>query len=121
MVSLNLEERRHQKEADKAFDKEMKAERLQLEKSNFAFKEVRLAPPPPPRVKAEKKPDDDPDALDDAADDEQAESYARLDIDLREALRVLSDSMQLSKDPTKWKFSYAPLSVQASQAGSLTN
>ena len=50
LVSLNLEERRKQKESDDTFRKSIKAERDRLSKSDYAFTEFRLGPPPIPKV-----------------------------------------------------------------------
>jgi C-terminal peptidase prc len=57
-VSLNLDERRRQKEVDDAFKKEMDAEKARLAQNDFKFREFLLAPPPPPRIKAAPSPDD---------------------------------------------------------------
>ncbi|MDF3059196.1 MAG: carboxyl-terminal protease, partial [Rariglobus sp.] len=56
-VSLNLEQRKQQKESDEAFKKAMKTERKQLATGAYKFNEILLAPPPPPRPKLN-KPDE---------------------------------------------------------------
>lgn len=97
-VSLNLETRRAGKTADKTFADETKAARKALEASSaYAFNEVLLAPPPPPRIKAEKKDDDpvDADGLDPEDEEDSQARYAKLDVDLRESLRVLHDLASL--------------------------
>ena len=101
-ISLNLETRRAGKTADKAFAEEAKAARKSLEATEaYAFKEIFVAPPPPPRIKAEKKPgegnSDDPDAgLDGEEDDEEADArYRKMDVYLRESLRILQDVRSL--------------------------
>ena len=101
-ISLNLETRRAGKTEDKAFAKDSKAARKTLEASEaYAFKEIFVAPPPPPRIKAEKKPgedySDDPDAgLDGEEDDEEADArYRKMDVYLRESLRILQDVRSL--------------------------
>lgn len=112
LVSTNLEERKKQKETDDLFQKDLKAEREKLEKSNsYAFHEIRLVPPPPPRPKA--APKDGESAADDDEDDEQNDSYAKMDVHLRETLRVVVDALRLAKDRKKWARDYAPLTVQA--------
>lgn len=91
-VSLNLEERQTLKEEDAAFREKMKEERKRLEAANaYAFEETLLAPPPPPRIKAEPDPDS-PEALDDDEADED-EHFPKLDIPLRESLRVVVDML----------------------------
>lgn len=87
-VSLNLETRRAGKAGDKAFGEEIKAARKELEASSaYPFTEYFVAPPPAPRIKAED------DASEDGEEDEAGanERYARLDVYLRESLRVLDD------------------------------
>ena len=69
LISLNLEERKKQKDADDAFRKEMKTEKEQIAKSDYVFKDFRLGPPAPPRIKAPKKEGDDEDDTEDTADE----------------------------------------------------
>jgi carboxyl-terminal processing protease len=95
LVSLNLVDRQQQKISDTAYRKEMNTERERLAKSDFTFKEFRLGPPPAPRIKAAKKDTDDPDDIDTSS--EENESYGKVDIHLREALRVVEDSINLGK------------------------
>ena len=90
-ISLNLDQRQHEKETDEAFKKTMKAERKQLATSAYKFNEVMLAAPAPPRPKLDKKDDDG--ALDDDEEigTDENERYSSVDIPLREALRVVKD------------------------------
>jgi carboxyl-terminal processing protease len=94
-VSLNLEQRRAGKAADKAFREQSDAARKALEATDaYAFTEFFVSPPPPPRIKAPKKADDpanedDPDA--DADETDEDTRYAKMDVYLRESLRVLED------------------------------
>ena len=120
LVSLNLDVRRKQKDEDDAFRKEMKTERDRLNKNDYAYEEVRLGPPPPPKIKATKKADDqnpgvDPD--DDELSTDENEDYVKGDIDLREALRVLTDAVSLAKNPDFLASGTAPLTAQASKKG----
>lgn len=98
-VSLNLETRRAVKADDKAFREETRAARKALEASEaYAFTEIFVAPPPPPRIKAEKTEDaEDGDAgLDDEEDEEDGSArYAKMDVYLRESLRILQDVRSL--------------------------
>ena len=48
----------------------------------------------------------------DASEDSEREGYARLDIHLREAMRVLIDAMELGQDPQMWVADHAPLTAQ---------
>ncbi|MBS0630272.1 MAG: carboxy terminal-processing peptidase, partial [Verrucomicrobia bacterium] len=121
LVALNLEERRKQKEADDAFRKQMKAEKEQLAKSDFVYKDYRLGPPPPPKQKAPKKADKldatDPDADDDAELSTDDESYAKVDVPLRESLRVVNDAVEQGKNRQYWVSDHAPLTGYAERKG----
>jgi carboxyl-terminal processing protease len=121
LVSLNLEDRRKQKGADDQFRKEIKAEREQLEKSDFAYKEFRLGPPLPPPVTVAKsdsgkdgsvKDPDDEDS-DDEDEDANADAYGKVDISLREALRVVDDAIELGRNHEYWASNHAPLTAAA--------
>jgi len=115
-ISLNLEERRHQKELDDAFRKAMRAEKSRLAKADFPVQEITLGPPAPKPVTAEKKPDDDSADPDEPGTDEDP-GVVKVDIPLRESLRVLSDALALSKNPQFWADGTAPLTVQVSKNG----
>ena len=97
-ISLNLETRQIGKERDKAFREETKAERKALEASSaYAFTEFFVAPPPPPRIKAEKTDDDNEEEALDADEEEASDTrYAKMDVYLRESLRILSDIKTLN-------------------------
>jgi len=109
LVSLNLEERQQQKLSDTAFRKEMKKERELLAKNDFTFKEYRLGPPPAPRIKAPKKDDDD----DAETVSEENESYGKVDIHLRESLRVIVDAIELGKNRESWATNRPPLTADS--------
>ena len=121
LVSLNVELRRQQKVSDDAFRKEMKAERERLAKSDFTFKEIRLGPPPVPRIKAPKKADSkdpkDSDDDDDEVSTDENESYAKVDIHLRETLRVVGDALALGRKPQFLANDHAPLTALGSKNG----
>ena len=121
MVSLNLGVRQKQKAEDDNFSKEMKAEHDRLAKNDFAFKEIRLGPPLPTKIKAPKKSDasDNGDAAndDDELSTDENDSYGKVDIDLREALRVIGDALVLGKSPDFVASGHAPLTVQDSKKG----
>jgi carboxyl-terminal processing protease len=109
-VSLNLTERERQKEADKEFRKRMEAERDRLAEQNFAYREFLLAPRPAKNKRAE--PEEDDPELEGVARRDEREGYARLDIHLREAMRVLMDAAQLGRDPEIWAADHPPLTAQ---------
>ena len=98
-VSLNIETRRAGKAEDKVFREEMTSARKALEeKSAYAFTEYFVAPPPPPRIKADKPATDDEELgeIEDDADDESDNRYKRMDVYLREGLRVLADLREMT-------------------------
>ncbi len=110
-LSLNLARRQQQKAADADHKKAADAELKKLEQSEaYAFTEIMLAPPPPPRIKADKPTDTDPDGFDESNPDER---YAKMDIDLRESLRVVADVLKLNPEPSQWLLN-APSTAQAS-------
>ncbi len=108
LISLNLDERKKQKDADDAFRKEMKAEKEVIAKSDFAFKDFRLGPPPPPKIKAPKK--DGEDDEDDELGDEN-DTYVKADVHLREALRIVNDAVALGKNKELWASNRPPLTA----------
>jgi len=120
-VSLNLLERRKEKLEDDAFRKATEAEKTRLEKNDFPYKEFRLGPPLPPKVAAVKPSDDKGAAAktgsddnlddDDSLDAADADAYAKLDVPLREALRVIDDAIQLGSDHRYWVSDHAPLAI----------
>lgn len=117
LVSLNLEERKKQKLDDDAFKKETDTERDLLAKSDYPYKEFRLGPPPPPKIKAPKK-DESAAAGSDASDDDEAdfnaddnESYAKVDVHLRETFRILDDAIDLGRKGEYWASNHAPLTI----------
>ena len=115
LISLNLVERRKQKVLDDAFRKQIKQEREVLAKADFPYKEFRLGPPLPPKVAAEKPAkassdaDDDSDA--DESDDADVDAYGKVDVSLREALRVVNDAIDLGRNHDYWASNHAPLTV----------
>jgi carboxyl-terminal processing protease len=102
-VSLNLEQRRAGKVADKAFRDESTTTRKALEAADaYPFTEFFVSPPPPPRIKADKKPDDP--ASEENLDEENSDAdsdtrYAKMDVYLRESLRILEDLRTLRTPP----------------------
>ena len=115
LISLNLEERRKQKAQDDAFRKDFKAKREQLAKDDYPYKEFRLGPPLPPKVVAPKAPGSsgDEDDADTDDDDENVDAYGKVDVSLREALRVVDDAIDLGRDREYWASDHAPLTASA--------
>ena len=119
-VSLNLARRLEQKKSDETFKKELDAERETLAKGNFVKHDVKLDAVIAAEAKAPKKTpaadtatsadEGDTDALDEKA-------AARLDIHLRETLRVVTDALRLSKDPQFWAKGTAPITTPGSNGG----
>ncbi len=118
-VSLNLEHRKAQKELDSTFKKEMDAEKTKLEEGHYAFREFLLGKPKPPKPKPEKKAEtgDPADELELSTDLD--ENYAKLDIHLRESLRVIADALKLARQRELWAAAgHPPLTAPASHSGS---
>lgn len=114
LISVNLEERRKQKEDDDAFRKAMKAEKERLAKNDFPFEEFRLGPPAPPKIKAVKKAGDE-DADEDIG--EENDTYVKADVHLRETLRVVGDAIALGKNQQVSASSRPPLTASVSTGG----
>ena len=68
-------------------------------------------------MKAEKKADDAGAEEDDLLSTDEDPGVVKMDIPLRESLRVLSDTLALSKNPQCWADGNAPLTVQISKNG----
>lgn len=109
-ISLNLDQRRRTKEADESFKKEMDAERERLTAGNFAFREFHLGAPPPPRRRAAPAEGTETTPLE--LSTEENEGYDVLDIHLREALRVVSDALEMALSP-QFVAEQAPLTAKA--------
>jgi len=110
-ISLNLDQRQALKKSDDDFKKTMDTERERLAKNNYASREIKLdsvlktAVVTPPKEKPTPGADDgDTDALDE-------ETQAKLDVHLREALRVVTDALRLNKDPQYWADGRAPITA----------
>jgi len=121
-VSLNLDARRAQKVEDEAFKKQLEAEKLQLAKHEYPYREYRLGPAPAPKLKAPKKTDATgaPDL--DGEDDEtelstDADAYAKVDVFLRESLRVVNDAVALGKEKQFAAATHAPLTAALDRKG----
>jgi carboxyl-terminal processing protease len=96
-VSLHIEKRREQKEASEAQTKLFEAEYEKLAKNNFNKRDFKLD-----AVLAEKEQTQvaaaENEGVEGDTDGESHTSNSRLDVHLREALRVVSDAAQLSED-----------------------
>jgi carboxyl-terminal processing protease len=112
-ISLNLEERRAQKITDSTFRKTMEKEKERLAKNSYTFREFNLGNAPAKKP-VEKKPATTTDESDE--DSELAsirdEGYGKFDIHLREALRILTDAVDLGSKPERWASDRAPLTAQ---------
>jgi len=112
LISVNLEERRKQKESDDAFRKEMNAEKERLAKSDYTYKAFYLGPPPVPRIKAPKKDADKSDDDDESnLGSDENDTYVKADVHLREALRVIGDAIELGRNKDLWASRHAPLTA----------
>jgi len=121
LVSLNLQARLQQKVTDEAFRKSMEAEKVQLAKNDFPYRAIWLGTPPAPKLKAPKKADAAAPA--DGEDDETElstdtnDAYAKVDVFLRESLRVINDAIALAKDKQFAADTHAPLTALLEHKG----
>jgi carboxyl-terminal processing protease len=107
-VSLNIDERRQQREADAAFRKLMRSEKARLAKNDYPAREFTVGPPQSANIKAPRN------ATTDALEDEETEEEAKkLDIHLREALRIVNDAISLARTPDQMFTDSPPLTAQA--------
>ncbi|MEO6992381.1 MAG: carboxy terminal-processing peptidase [Lacunisphaera sp.] len=109
-ISLNLQQRQTLKQTDETFKKKMDTERDLLAKTNYVSRPVKLDSV----VKAESiAPKDatppaavNPDDSDSDATDGEGES--KLDVHLRETLRILTDAMHENPNPDYWADAAVP-------------
>ncbi len=116
-IPLNLAERQQQKATDDVFKKSVEAEKDKLAKNDFTYQEITLVPPPPKPAAEEKKSDGADAADDDLLSTDEDTGIAKVDIPLRESLRVLSDALGLSRNPQYWADGAAPLTIPVSKSG----
>ncbi len=110
-VSLNLETRRTQKKDDDAFRDAAKKQRLELAKLNFPSTEVKLD-----NVAPDPEPVTPPTKSDDEADDYDTDPKTRIDIHLRESLRILSDAIDLWPRQQLWAQTGTPVAANQHNA-----
>jgi len=100
-ISLNLQQRQSLKVADEEFKKKMDAERDVLAKANYATRAVKLdsvlklESTSPKEASAPAPEDGDGEAAD-------ADGQSKLDVHLREALRILKDALRSNPNPEYW-------------------
>ena len=109
LISLNLAERQTRKEQDKVFRDRMKETKKQLAEHDYNFEEIRLVPKPPARIKA--KPTTEEEKNNEVLSTDDNDSYAKVDIHLREALRVIKDAISLAKSQKEWASNRQPLTA----------
>ena len=114
-VPLNLAERQALKQSDDDFKKAMDAERDRLAKNNYPVREFKLdsvlrsAAATPEKKEPAATPATDAEEGD--TDSFEPEIQSRLDVHLREALRVVSDALRLGQDQQYWADGHAPLTT----------
>ncbi len=105
-ISLNLQQRQSLKQSDEDFKKKMDTERDVLAKANYASHAVKLdsvlklESTSPKEAAAPAADDADSEAPD-------ADSQNKLDVHLREALRILKDALRSNPNPEYWADSTA--------------
>lgn len=111
-MSLNLEQRQALKLADEEFKKKMDAERDLLAKANYVSHPVKLDSVLKTEATGPKEPTATVDDAEAGAPD--AESESKLDVHLRETLRILKDAMHFNPDPEYWANSNVPATASTS-------
>ena len=112
-ISLNLEQRQSLKLADEEFKKKMDTERDLLAKANYASRAIKLdsvlktESTAPKEATATVDNDGDTDASD-------ADSQSKLDVHLRETLRILKDALHTNPNPEYWADSNGPATASSS-------
>ena len=112
-ISLNLQQRQALKVADEEFKKKMDAERDLLAKANYTVRPVKLDSV----LKLETSAPKEATATVDDGDTESspdADNQSKLDVHLREALRILEDALRMNPNPEYWADSTTPATAAAS-------
>lgn len=108
-ITLNLEKRVARKQADDDFKQEMDAERDRLAETNYAVREIKLDSVLKTEAENPKEPVVAVKAADPDAPETDAES--KLDVHLRETLRVVTDAMRMKMDPAYWADGHEPVAA----------
>lgn len=123
LVTLNLDKRREQKEADTAFRKEMAAERKRLAALDYPREDIYIVPPPATEeetgaVAAVTAGQDHADP--ESADDEILpidDTDGKVDVHLKEALRIVHDAITLAENRRYWVSNRPPLTALTDTKG----
>jgi carboxyl-terminal processing protease len=96
-ISLNLEERQKQKMFDEAFREKMEERQTELAKLNYPKTEIQLDSVIKSSIGEEEKTE--------AANEDSSEEkeIPKFDIHLREALRILTDTLDIEPDTKHWE------------------
>ncbi|MCC6415460.1 MAG: carboxy terminal-processing peptidase [Opitutaceae bacterium] len=121
LVSLNLLIREKRQTEDEAFRKSLKDERAELAKQDYPSQEFRLGPVEPARLPTpankDAKDPDDPDAVEDELLSTDENGFAKVDVHLKECLRIVGDAVALAQDKTQWADNSPPLALSSSDRG----
>ena len=101
-VSLNLDQRIALKKEDDDFAKNMDTERDRLAKNNYVSHEVKLDSVLKAEAAGKKTEKPKPDPAEGDTDAPDTDNEAKLDIHLRETLRVVNDALHLTDNPLAW-------------------
>ncbi len=117
VVSLNLDQRRAEKQARDEFKKRQDAERERLARANFPKREIKLASVLASEASGQAEPAASPaDPADGDTDADDPADLPRLDIHLRETLRVVTDTLRLSSNPLYWAGGRRPLAASSDKS-----
>ena len=95
----------------------MKILKNTLAAQDYPYREFRLGPPQPENIKAAPEKEDPS-----AADEEEYlstdnDAYAKVDVPLKESLRVVSDAISLAQSKQHWVSNRAPLTAAVDDRG----
>ncbi len=114
VASLNLDTRLAEKMARDEFKKRQDAERERLARNNFVQREIKLASVAAAESTGQPQPVA---ALDEGdTDAEDPVTQARLDIHLRETLRVVTDTLRLASNPLYWAGGRRPIAASSDKS-----
>ena len=93
----------------------MKETKDRLAENDYPFEEFRLVPKPPARIKAE--PTTEEEKNNEVLSTDDNDSYAKVDVHLRESLRVINDAISLAKSQKEWASNRQPLTAITGEQG----
>lgn len=113
LVSLNLERRQERQAEDEAFRKLLKEQKLELAKLDYPSKEFRLGPIEEPPTPAPKDDEDPASVEDELLSTDENSGFAKVDVHLKECLRVVIDAIELAQNKDRAADNTPPFTIAA--------